>query len=187
MGAAFSYFWSKPEKKILLLGLDNAGKTTILYNLNLGSVITTTPTVGFNVESVDTPKVSFRVWDLGGQSTIIPYWRCYFDDTACLIFVIDTSDNDRLDMAYDRLKIVVEDPSMTAPYVAIFANKQDLENVVSVSSIATKISRIIPPDRSWRVFATSAHKNRGINDGIQWLVQTMHADSNNIRKSWLFR
>ena len=64
--------------KLLFLGLDNAGKTTVLYKLHLGEIVTTVPTVGFNVETMDYEGLKFQVWDLGGQTGLRPYWRCYY-------------------------------------------------------------------------------------------------------------
>ena len=60
------------------LGLDAAGKTTILYKLKLGEIVTTIPTIGFNVETVEYKNISFTVWDVGGQDKIRPLWRHYF-------------------------------------------------------------------------------------------------------------
>ncbi len=58
-----------------------AGKTTILYKLKLGEVVTTIPTIGFNVETVQYKKIEFTVWDVGGQDKIRPLWRHYFQNT----------------------------------------------------------------------------------------------------------
>ena len=69
------------EVRVLILGLDNAGKTTILYKLQMGEVVTTVPTIGFNVETVQYKNLRFQVWDLGGQTSIRPYWRCYYQNT----------------------------------------------------------------------------------------------------------
>lgn len=66
---------------VYVVGLDAAGKTTILYKLKLGEVVTTIPTIGFNVETVDYKNVSFTVWDVGGQDKIRPLWRHYFQNT----------------------------------------------------------------------------------------------------------
>jgi hypothetical protein len=73
----FSALLGKKEVRVLILGLDNAGKTTILYKLQMGEVVTTVPTIGFNVETVQYKNLRFQVWDLGGQTSIRPYWRCY--------------------------------------------------------------------------------------------------------------
>ena len=74
-------FGSK-EMRLLMLGLDAAGKTTILYKLKLGQDVTTIPTVGFNVETVTYKNVKFNVWDVGGQDKIRPLWRHYFSGTC---------------------------------------------------------------------------------------------------------
>src|ERR1700760_1250636 len=92
-------FWTKKEIRILILGLDNAGKTTLLYRLKIGEVVTTIPTIGFNVESVTYKNLNFNVWDLGGQTSIRPYWRCYYANTAAVGFVIDSTDGERLETA----------------------------------------------------------------------------------------
>jgi small GTP-binding protein len=59
-------WFSKREMRILMLGLDAAGKTTILYKLKLGEVVSSVPTIGFNVESLEYKKIKFTVWDVGG-------------------------------------------------------------------------------------------------------------------------
>ena len=70
--------FGKKEMRILMVGLDAAGKTTILYKLKLGEIVTTIPTIGFNVETVEYKNISFTVWDVGGQDKIRPLWRHYF-------------------------------------------------------------------------------------------------------------
>merc|ERR1712086_1242662 len=100
MGLLFSKVWErmvgKLEMRILMVGLDAAGKTTILYKLKLGEVVTTIPTIGFNVETVEYKNISFTVWDVGGQDKIRPLWRHYYQNTQGLIFVVDSNDSDRL-------------------------------------------------------------------------------------------
>jgi len=99
MGLAFSKIWArlvgKTEMRILMVGLDAAGKTTILYKLKLGEVVTTIPTIGFNVETVEYKNLSFTVWDVGGQDKIRPLWRHYYQGTNGLIYVVDSNDRDR--------------------------------------------------------------------------------------------
>lgn len=73
--------FGKKEMRILMVGLDAAGKTTILYKLKLGEIVTTIPTIGFNVETVEYKNISFTVWDVGGQDKIRPLWRHYFQNT----------------------------------------------------------------------------------------------------------
>lgn len=82
-----------------MLGLDGAGKTTILYSLKLGDVINTIPTIGFNVEELNFKTIKFMVWDVGGQEKLRNLWTHYFDKARALIYVIDSSDSERIDLA----------------------------------------------------------------------------------------
>merc|ERR1712224_645806 len=83
----------KQEMRILMVGLDAAGKTTILCKLKLGEVVTTIPTICFNVETVEYKNISFTVWDVGGQDEIRPLWRHYYQNTQGLIFGVDSLRN----------------------------------------------------------------------------------------------
>lgn len=105
-GGLLSYFrglLGSREMRILILGLDGAGKTTILYRLQVGEVVTTIPTIGFNVEQVTYKNLKFQVWDLGGQTSIRPYWRCYYSNTDAIIYVVDSADRDRIGISKDEL------------------------------------------------------------------------------------
>ena len=106
MGSLFTKFWDRmvgtKEMRILMVGLDAAGKTTILYKMKLGEVVNTIPTIGFNVETVDYKNISFNVWDVGGQDKIRLLWRHYYQNTQGLIFVVDSNDRDRIDDARAR-------------------------------------------------------------------------------------
>jgi len=95
------------EVRILVLGLDNAGKTTILYKLQNESdeEIQTIPTIGFNVETLQYKNIKFQVWDLGGQTSIRPYWRCYYPNTDAIIFVVDSADKERIIIARQELQV----------------------------------------------------------------------------------
>jgi len=107
MGLSFSKvfgkLFGKKDVRILMVGLDAAGKTTILYKLKLGEIVTTIPTIGFNVETVEYKNISFTVWDVGGQDKIRPLWRHYYQNTQGVIFVVDSNDRDRVGEARDEL------------------------------------------------------------------------------------
>merc|ERR1711988_815542 len=88
-GKLFSKLFGKKDVRILMVGLDAAGKTTILYKLKLGEIVTTIPTIGFNVETVEYKNISFTVWDVGGQDKIRPLSRHSFQNPQGLIFLVD--------------------------------------------------------------------------------------------------
>lgn len=88
----FGDLFKRKDMRVLMLGLDQAGKTTILYKLKLGEVVSCIPTIGFNVETVEVGKCNFTVWDVGGQDKIRPLWRHYYPNTQAVVFVIDSTD-----------------------------------------------------------------------------------------------
>merc|ERR1712228_1037201 len=116
-------FGSK-EVRILILGLDNAGKTTILYRLqNEGDeAIQTIPTIGFNVETLQYKNIKFQVWDLGGQSSIRPYWRCYYPNTDAIIYVVDSNDKNRIGDSKSELTLMLQEEELKEVPVMVFAN-----------------------------------------------------------------
>merc|ERR1712241_435977 len=119
------------DARILMVGLDAAGKTTVLYKLKLGEVVTTIPTIGFNVETVEYRNLSFTVWDVGGQDRIRPLWRHYFHGTNGLIYVVDCNDRERIEDAKDELTKMLNEDEMREAVLLVFANKQDLPNAMT--------------------------------------------------------
>ena len=109
MGFFFSKLWSKLLRKkdvrILMVGLDAAGKTTILYQLKMGETVKTIPTIGFNVETLDYKGLNFTVWDVGGQDKIRVLWKHYYQNTDGLIFVVDSNDRERIEDARKYINI----------------------------------------------------------------------------------
>ncbi|KAJ6919635.1 hypothetical protein NC651_013548 [Populus alba x Populus x berolinensis] len=153
MGMAISrlvkLLFARKEMRILMVGLDAAGKTTILYKLKLGEIVTTIPTIGFNVETVEYKNVSFTVWDVGGQDKIRPLWRHYFQNTQGLIFVVDSNDRERVTEARDELHRMLSEDELRDATLLIFANKQDLPNAMSVSEITDKLGLHSLRQRRW--------------------------------------
>ncbi|KAA8910118.1 ADP-ribosylation factor family-domain-containing protein [Sphaerosporella brunnea] len=161
-------FGSK-EMRLLMLGLDAAGKTTILYKLKLNQGVTTIPTVGFNVETVTYKNVKFNVWDVGGQDKIRPLWRHYFSGTQGLIFVIDSNDRDRIDEARQELHRIIQDREMKDSLLLVFANKQDLPGAMPPAEVTEKLQLSKLKDRVWYVVPSCATTGEGLFEGLGWL------------------
>jgi len=166
-------FGSK-DVRILILGLDGAGKTTILYKLQCGEVVTTLPTVGFNMETVTYKNVKFQVWDLGGQTNIRPYWRCYFANTDGIIYVVDSSDVERLALSKEELLSMLGEEELKDAALLVFANKQDLPGAKSETEVCEALGLNLIKDRQWAIFKSSAVKGYGLYEGLDWLVNTLN-------------
>ncbi|KAK4527817.1 hypothetical protein GAYE_SCF45G5748 [Galdieria yellowstonensis] len=168
----YQRFFGKRELRILMVGLDAAGKTTILYKLKLGEIITTVPTIGFNVETVAYKNINFTVWDVGGQDKIRPLWRHYFQNTQALIFVVDSNDRERILEARDELRKMLAENEMRSAVLLIFANKQDLPNAMTVDEVIEKFG-LNSLNRKWKVQASCATSGQGLWEGLEWLSENI--------------
>jgi len=177
MGLAFTKIWQrmigKTEMRILMVGLDAAGKTTILYKLKLGEVVTTIPTIGFNVETVEYKNLSFTVWDVGGQDKIRPLWRHYYQGTNGLIYVVDSNDRDRTEDAREELTKMLNEDEMRDAVVLVFANKQDLPNAMTAAEVTEKLGLQQMRNRQWYIQSACATTGDGLYEGLDWLSRTL--------------
>mmetsp|Transcript_28470 Transcript_28470/g.52413 ORF Transcript_28470/g.52413 Transcript_28470/m.52413 type:complete len:188 (-) Transcript_28470:644-1207(-) len=163
------------EMRVVMLGLDAAGKTTILYKLHIGEVLTTVPTIGFNVEKVQYKNVVFTVWDVGGQEKLRPLWRHYFNNTDGLIFVVDAQDRERIGRAAAEFQAIIQDPLMLHSAILVFANKQDTKGCLSPSEVCTALGLSDLKTRRWHVQGSVAIKGEGLYEGLDWLANTLKA------------
>ncbi|XP_023209643.1 ADP-ribosylation factor 2 [Centruroides sculpturatus] len=139
LSSILTRLFGKKQVRILMVGLDAAGKTTILYKLKLGEIVTTIPTIGFNVETVEYKNICFTVWDVGGQDKIRPLWRHYFQNTQGLIFVVDSNDRERISEAQDELQKMLNEDELRDAVLLLFANKQDLPNAMTAAELTEKL------------------------------------------------
>jgi len=172
---------TKPENlnrsryfKLLLAGLEGSGKTTLLYKLKLGEVVTTIPTIGFNVENISYKKQSFSFWDVGGQEKIRPLWAHYVENTVALVWVIDSNESDdRINESFRELEGLLKRYSK-APAVLVFLNKQDLPKAKSVSTIVEMGSSVLNSKLTWYSQASCSTSGDGLWEGLEWLSKTLN-------------
>lgn len=162
---------SEGEARILVLGLDNAGKTTILKKLSDEDITTIMPTQGFNIKSMVRDGFKLNVWDIGGQKAIRPYWRNYFESTDGLVYVIDSADRKRVDECGMELAQLLEEEKMQGVPVLVLANKQDLLNALPADDIAEALNLFLIRDRPWQIQGCSAKDGSGLQEGMAWLVK----------------
>ena len=163
-------FSGKKEAKLCMVGLDAAGKTTILYQLKLAEVVKTIPTIGFNVETVEYKNVAFTAWDVGGQDRIRPLWRHYYQNTDGIIFVVDSADEARVDEAREELSTMLDNDELAGAHLLVFANKQDLPGALSSSDLADRLGLRNVRDREWYIQSSNATTGDGLFEGLDWLA-----------------
>ncbi|MBN3274141.1 IMA3 protein, partial [Polyodon spathula] len=147
---------SSKEKKIkhariLMMGLDAAGKSTFLYMLKFKESVATVPTIGFNVEMIEMDKkFTLTVWDVGGQQEMRTYWKHYYEDTEGLVFVVDSADTARLEESKKELNHILKNDHLKKVPVVVLANKQDLPGALSTTEITKKFHlKKLFCDRDW--------------------------------------
>ena len=179
MGSKLSRAWkklfSKKEAKVLMLGLDSAGKTTILYRIKLNLTLETIPTMGFVYEKIEHKKFVLNVWDVAGQDTLRPLWKQYFDGTNAIIFVIDSSDQSRFDLVREELHGIIKNNTIEDAVLVIAANKMDMSEL-SVSEIVERMDLSRFKNRKIKSFGVVAITGQGLPEMMDWLA-------NNIKSS----
>ncbi|KAF2307323.1 hypothetical protein GH714_026354 [Hevea brasiliensis] len=190
----FSRLFAKKEMRILMVGLDAAGKTTILYKLKLGEIVTTIPTIGFNVETVEYKNISFTVWDVGGQDKAIHAVADISFSAICFHMVslrrtclnstfmetllpkhsrayilVDSNDRDRVVEARDELHRMLNEDELRDAVLLVFANKQDLPNAMNAAEITDKLGLHSLRQRHWYIQSTCATSGEGLYEGLDWL------------------
>ena len=160
------------ERRILMVGLDAAGKTTILYKFKLGEVMTTIPTIGFNIETVTYKNITFTVWDVGGQDKIRPLWKHYYEDAEALIFVIDSNDKKRIEEAKNEMNGILSEGDLNNTILLVFANKQDLPNALTISEITERLE-LSKLKIKWNIQGCVGTTGQGLYEGLDWLASKL--------------
>ncbi|AES93820.2 ADP-ribosylation factor family protein [Medicago truncatula] len=190
----FDTLFGNTEIGVVMVGLDNAGKTTILYKLQIGKVVSTIPTIGFNAEKVEYKNVDFIVWDN------------YFNNFDGLIYVVDCHDRERIDQVKEEFQTTINDPSMLNKIILVFTNKQDLKSVgnptilvphiefcfevkfshecqyflillykgaMTITEVCEGLGLFDLRNRKWHIQGTCALKGDGLFEGLDWLASTL--------------
>ena len=168
----FESFTSEKEARILMLGLDAAGKSTIVHKMKFNESVSTIPTIGFNVDTIKFGKLSFNIWDIGGQGQLRVLWKHYFPNTDGLIYIVDSADTSRIEESKQELFRLLEDEDLRGIPVLVFANKLDL-GINSVNSVADKMGLRDIKGREWHIQGASALLGNGLYEGFDWLAKTL--------------
>ena len=162
ISALMKIFSPETPSRILMLGLDAAGKTTILYKLKLGQVVTTIPTIGFNVETVELNNIRFTVWDVGFGNRGLPLWRHYYEGSDAVIFVVDSTDNERMEEAKNILETILSDEKLENTPLLVLSNKMDLPEAKNTTEVTDRLCLHKYRDREWFIQETCATTGWGL-------------------------
>lgn len=175
-----------------MVGLDASGKTSLLYRWKLGEVVTSIPTIGFNVETVEVDGWSLNVWDVGGKDKIRPLWAHYYENCVLVIFVVDSNDHDRMDQAKEEIQKMMREEGLRNAVLLVLANKQDLAGALPADEIADLLD-LGRAERPWHIQGTSVVTGFGLDEAISFMKEatvngydysgpaipvTLHADRN---------
>ncbi|KYO44276.1 putative ADP-ribosylation factor-like protein 5C [Alligator mississippiensis] len=164
------------EHKVIIVGLDNAGKTTILYQFLMNEVVHTSPTIGSNVEEIILRKTHFLMWDIGGQETLRSTWNTYYSNTEFVILVIDSTDRERLTVTKEELYKMLAHEDLRNAAVLIFANKQDVKNSMTASEISRFLMLSSIKDHPWHIQGCCALTGEGLPAGLEWMKSQVAAN-----------
>lgn len=162
---------------VLVVGLDNSGKTTIIDRLKPQAqrVLDVAPTVGFTVDEFSKGNLVFTVFDMSGAGRYRTLWEQYYREAQAVIFVIDCADKLRLVVAKDELDTMMRHPNMATRKVPIlfFANKKDLPIALSPVEISQALKLDDIKDRSWIIVPSNALTGEGLDKGTDWLADIL--------------
>lgn len=169
---------SRQEARVLVIGLDNSGKTTLLHHLKPKTVSATlevTPTVGFQVEEFSQGDIHFTVYDMSGQGRYRSLWEHYYADVEAIIYVIDSTDRLRMCVAREELELLLQHDLIKSKKLPIlfFANKMDMAGALSPDECMDELGLARVKDKPWNINASNALTGAGITEGIQWLCDAI--------------
>lgn len=164
---------------VVVIGLDSAGKTSLLYRLKLREFVETIPTKGFNMERIKVPMgnsktntTMFQVWDVGGQDKLRPLWKSYTRRTDGLVFVVDAAEAERMEEAKVELHRITRSAENLGVPVLVLANKQDLDGAMSASEVEKVLAlHELSSSTLHHTQGCSALDGQGLQPGLEKLYE----------------
>lgn len=169
LSATYDRLFGPYRYKITLVGLDNAGKTTILYRLTLGETVETVPTVGTQVETVNYKNIAYTIWDLAGQECYRSLWASMFEGSHVVILAIDSSDRERISVVKYELQKILQMDTLSSAALLIYANKQDIEGGLTPVDIANELE-LTDLKRPFHIQGCCALTGDGLLQGLEWIA-----------------
>ncbi|NXU47113.1 ARL14 protein, partial [Turnix velox] len=177
------------QANILMLGLDAAGKSTVLYKFKYSDAFLTLPTIGFNVDMIETEKdFTLTIWDVGGQQKMRQVWCNFLEGTEGLLYVVDSSDKRRLEESKKEFALVLKNEFLKNVPVVVLANKQDLPGALNAEEITRRLNmKKYCSDRNWYVQPCCAITGEGLSEALQRLTLFAKQSSRSKGTSTMFK
>ncbi|KAF2997943.1 hypothetical protein E8E13_005606 [Curvularia kusanoi] len=163
------------EMRILMLGLDNAGKTTIVKKIMNEDVNSVSPTLGFIIKTIEYDGYKLNIWDVGGQKTLRTYWKNYFEKTDTLIWVVDATDRERVGDCRHELAGLLLEERLSGASLLVFKNKSDVPGAMSEDEVRNSLGLDAIKTHTWNILSCSAMTGQNLQEGLQWVVQDAKA------------
>ena len=162
-----------------MVGLDAAGKTTILYKLKLGNWSQPFRLLDSMWRQLNIKEFASPWWDVGGQDKIRPLWRHYYHNTQGIIFVVDSNDRERIPLARTSFIKCLWRTNFTMLSSWCSQNKQDIPGALSAADLIKGLELgSVEGSRKWHVQPTIATSGEGLYEGLCWLKDTLEAKKN---------
>ncbi|KAI9030080.1 ADP-ribosylation factor-like protein 8B [Phycomyces nitens] len=162
----------KTEMELTLVGLQNSGKTTLVNVIASGQFIEDSiPTVGFNMRKVTKGNVTMKLWDIGGQPRFRSMWERYCRGVNSIVFVVDAADHDKLEIAHNELKSLLEKPQLANIPVLVLGNKNDLPDALTAEQLVDVLQLKLITNREVSCYSISAKNQVNIDTTLQWLIK----------------
>lgn len=162
----------KKEMELSLIGLQNAGKTSLVSVIATGAFHEDMiPTVGFNMRKVTKGSVTIKLWDLGGQPRFRSMWERYCRGVQAIVFVVDSADQDTLEVAKMELQELLEKPSLSGIPLLVLGNKNDLPGALGSSELKERLDLQSYKNREVAVYSISCKNQTNIHITLEWLIK----------------
>jgi ADP-ribosylation factor-like protein 2 len=158
------------QVRLLTLGLDNSGKTTIIKSILGQDPTETSPTLGFTINTLKYKNYTINFWDIGGQTTIRSYWRNYFEETDGVIWVVDSSDKLRLKDCKEELHNLLKQDKLAGATLIVLCNKQDISGALKVEEIKNILELDSITTRHWKIMPCCGLTGEGLASGMEWIM-----------------
>ncbi|KAH3965277.1 hypothetical protein HBH70_151740 [Parastagonospora nodorum] len=163
------------EMRILMLGLDNAGKTTIVKKIMNEDVNSVSPTLGFIIKTIEYDGYKLNIWDVGGQKTLRTYWKNYFEKTDTLIWVVDATDRERVDDCRHELAGLLQEERLSGASLLVFKNKSDVPGAMTEDEVREGLRLEAIRTHKYHIITCSAMTGMNLQEGLEWVVQDAKA------------